>query len=311
MKKRPKLFLAPMEGVGSSAYRQAISLIGGFDEACTEFLRVPINANCSAIAKKYDPLTTAPIPQAAQIMGREPNLLAEMAFELEKRGAPRIDLNCGCPSKKVNGKGAGASLLREPKLLHECLRAMKNAVSIPVTAKLRSGYNDLGLFEENILAAATSGIQFLTLHPRTKLEGYKPPCPWHLIKKAKEIGKIPVVGSGDVTTPALAAQMLKETDCDGIMVGRGVLQNPWIFHEIRAYLFDEPYLVSWDSTRQFFEKFVENVGMSAVHQMKQLFNFMFMRPELIEYRKDMLRGTYASSLDVFEKNKHVLERCYA
>ncbi|MCH9614104.1 MAG: tRNA-dihydrouridine(16) synthase [Chlamydiia bacterium] len=299
-----------MEGVGSTAYRRAISLIGGFDEACTEFLRVPKHANCKALAKHYDPHVTAPIPQAAQIMGSEPLLLAEMASELEERGAPRIDLNCGCPSKKVNGKGAGASLLLEPQLLHDCLKAMVEAVSIPVTAKLRSGYNDSGLFEENILSASSSGIKFLTLHPRTKLEGYKPPCHWHLIKKAKEIGKIPVVGSGDVTTPALALKMLEETGCDGIMVGRGALMNPWIFHEIRQMLENIPCEISWETTRRYFENFVESVGEKAVSQMKQLFNFMFQRPELLPYRREMLRGTYSSSSDVFLKNMHVIEKLY-
>ena len=131
-------------------------------------------------------------------MGSEPELMAEMAQELERMGAPRIDLNCGCPSNTVTGKGAGSSLLKEPPLLHEIAKAMVQAVSIPVTVKMRSGFDDISLFKENLLAAQESGIRFLTLHPRTKVDGYGPPARWDLIAEAKSILKIPVVGNGDI-----------------------------------------------------------------------------------------------------------------
>ena len=152
MNKIPKLFLAPMEGVASDFFRKAISTIGGFDECCTEFLRVPINANCKSLAKEYVSNNTAPIPQAAQIMGSDPILLAEMTHYLIERGAPRVDLNCGCPSNVVTGKGSGSSLLKTPDLIFKILSAMKSvSKNTPITAKIRAGYEDTSLLEDNLL----------------------------------------------------------------------------------------------------------------------------------------------------------------
>src|SRR3990167_9061140 len=114
----PYLQLAPMEGVGDLSFRKAIASIGGFDEAVRDFLRVPANAHVKSLSKVYFASELAPIPLAAQIMGSDPDLMAAMAQELVLRGAPRIDVNCGCPSHTVTGRGAGSSLLKDPKLLH-------------------------------------------------------------------------------------------------------------------------------------------------------------------------------------------------
>jgi len=149
----PTLLLAPMEGLGDLTFRRAMATIGGFDQACTEFLRVPMNAHIPSLAKRYNPKDTYPIPQAAQLMGSDPILMAEMAKAVAERGAPRIDLNCGCPSNTVTGRGAGSSLLKDPNHLHKVAKAMVDAVNIPVTAKLRSGFEDISLFKENIIAA--------------------------------------------------------------------------------------------------------------------------------------------------------------
>lgn len=196
----PTLFLAPMEGVADRAFRIAMSKVGGFDQACTEFIRVPRNAHVASLARVYDPDELGQVPIAAQIMGGEPHLMAEMVLELNRRGAKRIDLNCGCPSNTVTGKGAGSSLLKDPNHLYDVARAMVKASLVPVTAKLRSGFEDTSLFKENLLAAQESGIAFLTLHPRTKVDGYKPPARWDLIAQAKELLQIPVVGNGDINS---------------------------------------------------------------------------------------------------------------
>src|SRR5688572_10543822 len=124
----PTLQLAPMEGVGDASFRKAIASIGGFDEAVRDFLRVPKNAHVKSLAKVYDPHELSPIPLAAQLMGSDCDLMAEMAQEIERRGAPRIDINCGCPSNTVTGRGAGSSLLKEPNVLHEVARAVVQAV---------------------------------------------------------------------------------------------------------------------------------------------------------------------------------------
>lgn len=292
MKKTVRLYLAPMEGLGSDPFRRAISKIGGFDESCTPFIRVPKNPHIASLARVYDPGVTAPMPQAAQIMASEPDDAAAMCQELERRGAPRIDLNCGCPSNRVNGRGAGASLLRDPKHLHEILSAMVQSVSIPVSAKLRSGFEDTTLFDENIKAAESSGITLLTLHPRTKREGYKPPCHWDLIGRAKSLVSIPVVGSGDVLTPKDAERMINQTGCDGVMIGRGAVRNPWIFHEIKAHLSSHTYSRSWNLVESYLTSFVSDLHPLAIGQLKQLMGFLFTHPSLKPKRTEMLRQKF-------------------
>ena len=207
----PYLLLAPMEGVGDRSFRKAISSIGGFDEAVTEFISVPANAHVESLTRHYDKDELAPIPIAAQIMGSNPFLMAEMAVALEKKGAPRIDINCGCPSSSVTGRGAGSSLLKNPQALYELAKQVVQAVSIPVSLKMRSGYEDISLFKENLLAAEESGVCFITLHPRTKVEGYTPPARWDLIAQAKNLLKIPLIGNGDITSVSTAKALLSQS----------------------------------------------------------------------------------------------------
>lgn len=135
----PYLQLAPMEGVGDSCFRKAIATIGGFDEAVRDFLRVPTNAHVKSLSKVYYAHELDPIPLTAQIMGSDTDLMASMAQELVLRGTSRIDVNCGCPSNTVTGRGAGSSLLKDPHTLYEVAKSVVQAVSIPVTVKMRSG----------------------------------------------------------------------------------------------------------------------------------------------------------------------------
>ncbi len=262
-----------MEGVGDRAFRRAISVIGGFDEACTAFISVPKDAHVKSLAKVYEPDLTAPIPQTAQIMGYDPVLCAAMAQELEARGAPRIDLNCGCPSNTVTGRGAGSSLLQDPDHLHRVASSIVSAVKVPVSVKIRSGYADTSLFEDIIGAVEASGADRLTLHPRTKVEGYGPPARWDLIRRAKELLTIPVVGSGDVREPMHAYQMVEETGCDGVMIGRGAIANPFIFQEIRG-----PYQPSIGLFKKYLSIFFEGLRKmrprTQINKLKQLIRFM-------------------------------------
>lgn len=291
----PKLFLAPMEGVGCKSFRRSIATIGGFDEACTEFIRVPTNAHVKSLAKVYDPFDTAPIPQAAQVMGSIPNLMADMAAELQRLGAPRIDLNCGCPSNTVTGRGAGSTLLKTPTSLYSIAKAMKEAISVPLSIKLRAGFEDTSLFKENILAAQESGASFITLHPRTKVQGYSGKADWSLIKLAKETLTIPVVGNGDIKTVEDAHRMLAETNCDAIMIGRGAVINPWIFHEIKFSFGLESKKHSWQETENYIHKFNEELlphtkDRNLINQLKQLFGFLFQKNQrLQELRLTMLQ----------------------
>ena len=294
----PYLLLAPMEGVGDRCFRRAMASIGGFDEAVTDFLRVPANAHVQSLAERYAAQETHPIPLAAQLMGSDEELMAAMAVEIAKRGAPRIDLNCGCPSNTVTGKGAGSSLLKEPSLVYRVAKAMVQAVSIPVTIKMRSGYEDTSLFKENLLAAQESGVQYITLHPRTKVEGYGPAARWELIAEAKSLLRIPVVGNGDILSVADALKMLRETRCDALMIGRGSVINPFIFQEIKAHFAGEGYAAGWDGLMQYLRTYIAYMPEEAeerlkINKLKQLMGFLFKRnAACLERRQTMLRAAH-------------------
>lgn len=287
-----------MEGVGDRPFRKAMAAVGGFDHASTEFLRVPINAHVESLSKVYQSNEIAPFPLAAQIMGSDPVLMGAMAKQLEKRGAKRIDLNCGCPSNTVTGKGAGSSLLKTPDTLHEIARTMVNSVSVPVTLKMRSGYEDTSLFKENLHAAESSGVKFITLHPRTKLDGYGPKAKWELIAEAKSQLKIPLIGNGDILTVQDALAMLKQTGCDALMIGRGAVANPFIFHEIKARFENKEFKPSVDMWRTFFNTFrSELIGpeRSQINKFKQILSFVFKNSP----HKSRVMTTQAKTLDEY------------
>lgn len=289
-----------MEGVGDRCFRKAMASIGGLDEAVTEFIRVPRNGHVKSIAAEYDSLELDPTPLAAQLMGSEPDLMAEVAVEIEKRGAPRIDLNCGCPSNTVTGKGAGSSLLLDPEHLHSIAKAMVKAVKVPVSVKMRSGFADISLFKENLLAAQESGACFITLHPRTKVEGYGPPARWDLIAEAKQLLSIPLVGNGDILTVADALKMLKQTRCDALMIGRGSVINPFIFHEIKAHFAGATFIPCWDDLHHYIHVYLKEIAsdmkeVSKIGKMKQLMGFLFKgNSKLLDSRQKMLSTPYAN-----------------
>jgi tRNA-dihydrouridine synthase C len=295
----PFLLLAPMEGVGDVCFRKAMATVGGFDEAVRDFLRVPRNAHIKSLASVYDPQELAPTPIAAQLMGSDLDLMAEMAIEIERLGAPRIDLNCGCPSNTVTGRGAGSSLLKTPDFLHEVARSLVKAVSIPVTLKMRTGYDDISLFKENLLAAQESGVSYITLHPRTKADGYGPPARWDLIAEAKSILTIPLVGNGDILSVGDALRMLEQTRCDALMIGRGSVINPFIFCEIKAHFSGETYVPTWEKLMNYFDVYLKNIPedmplKNKVSKLKQLMGFLFKgNPALLEKRNTVLTSQHA------------------
>lgn len=302
----PYLFLAPMEGVGDQSFRKAIASIGGFDEAVRDFIRVPTHAHVKSLASVYEACELAPIPLAAQIMGSDPGLMAQMAHELMLLGAPRIDINCGCPSNTVTGRGAGSSLLKDPQNLFEIVKSVVEAVPIPVTVKMRSGYADVSNFTENIKAAEESGVKFITLHPRTKVDGYKALAKWELIAHAKSLLSIPLVGNGDICSVDDAVRMLRTTRCDALMIGRGSIMNPFIFHHIRSRFSGEAYQPEYEDILKFIKVFLVELSKNystslQVNKLKQLFSFLFTgNDELIEKRQLVLRTTYTDPQSLLE-----------
>lgn len=293
----PYLILAPMEGIGDACFRQAIASIGGFDEAVRDFIRVPSNAHVKSLAKCYKSNELDSIPLSAQIMGSDPELMGEMALELSRLGAPRIDINCGCPSNTVTGRGAGSSLLKSPDFLYEVARAVVQATSIPVTIKMRSGFEDTSLFKENVLAAEASGVRYITLHPRTKTDGYGPPAKWEFIALAKSLLKIPVVGNGDILSVRNALDMLQSTHCDALMIGRGSVMNPFVFHQIRAHFSKTPYQPQFEELITYLHKYVNSIPQETrpkvrTSKLKQLLGLFFKSsPELLAERQNLLTSS--------------------
>jgi len=299
----PYLLLAPMEGVGDRFFRKAIASIGGFDEAVKDFLRVPKNANAKTLARIYNADELTPIPLAAQIMGADSELMAEMARELENLGAPRIDINFGCPSNTVNGRGAGSTLLQYPETLFKISDTVCKSVSVPVTIKMRSGYKDNALYKENLLAAQESGIAYITIHPRTKKDFYHTPANWDLISEAKSLLKIPVVGNGDIFTVKDAIDILNETRCDALMIGRGSIINPFLFQQIKSHFSDKQYLPTWEILLHFFEVYLSDIPPATpnrikINKLKQIFSYLFKgSKKLLEKRYQVLRGQHRKADD--------------
>lgn len=227
-----------MEDVTDPAFRMLCKRFGA-DRVYTEFVNADALVRDVVSTTRKLQISDAERPVAIQIYGREPDSMAEAARIVEQARPDFIDINFGCPVKKVAGKGAGAGLLRDvPKML-EITRAVVNAVHIPVTAKTRLGWND----EQKIIvelaeALQDCGIQELAIHGRTRAQMYTGEADWTLIGEVKNNPRmhIPIIGNGDVTTPERAKECFETYGVDAIMIGRGTFGCPWIFEDMKHYL---------------------------------------------------------------------------
>jgi nifR3 family TIM-barrel protein len=172
-------------------------------------------------------------PITAQLFGSDPLRLAQATQMVEDLGFDAIDFNLGCPANKVVKGCGGSALLRDLKLLAELLRTIRSATSMPFTIKIRAGWSEKEMVALEVGKMAEDlGVNAITLHPRTRVQGFSGKADWHLIGELKALLRIPVIGNGDIQTPEDALRMQVQTGCDGVMVGRGALSNPWIFRQI-------------------------------------------------------------------------------
>lgn len=232
------VMLAPMEDVTNTSFRLMCREYGA-DMVYTEFVSSDaLVRNIASTTRKLE-INPGERPAVIQIYGREPGPMAEAARIAAEAGPDIIDINFGCPVKKVAGKGAGAGLLRDvPKML-EITKAVVNAVSVPVTVKTRLGWNhDSRIIVELAEQLQDCGIQALTVHGRTRSQLYNGSADWEMIARVKENPRlhIPVIGNGDITTPERALEAFTRYGVDGIMVGRAAIGAPWIFRPIKAVL---------------------------------------------------------------------------
>lgn len=244
-----RLMLAPMEGVIDHTMRELLTSLGGVDRCVTEFVRVTERLLPPRVFHRFCPellhgganaseanssganrtgTTASGVPVYVQLLGGQPNVMAENAARAAELGAPGIDLNFGCPAKTVNRSDGGAILLREPGRVHAITAAVRAAVPshIPVTVKTRLGYEDSALFADIAMGVEAAGATELTVHARTKRDGYRPPAYWDSIAAVRERVRLPVIANGEIWSVDDALRCRAVTGCTDLMLGRGVLCRP-------------------------------------------------------------------------------------
>ncbi len=220
------IVLAPMSGLTDYPFRRLAREHG----CCLVFTEMVSAEGLLRKGKSFLRIEKDEHPISVQLFGSDPGAIAEAAQMTEGMGVDAIDINMGCPAKQVVKTGAGADLMRFPEKVKRTLTEVRKKVKSPLTVKIRSGWDSRHINAVEISKIAEeSGIDAIFIHPRTRDQGFRGEADWKLIGKVKNAVGIPVVGNGDVTTPLLARKMLQETGCDGVMIGRGALGNPWIF----------------------------------------------------------------------------------
>ncbi|WP_101759200.1 tRNA-dihydrouridine synthase [Oceanicoccus sp. KOV_DT_Chl] len=235
-----RIFLAPMEGVVDHTMRDMLTRVGGIDRCITEFVRITDHKLPPRVFYRYCPelinggRTTSGTPVYIQLLGGKPQAMASNARQAAALGAPGIDINFGCPAKQVNRSDGGSVLLKEPQRLFDIVSAVRIAVpdNIPVTAKIRLGFEDRSLLTDITQAIFAAGSNELTIHARTKADGYKPPAYWDAIADIQTNSPIPIIANGEIWTPQDAQNCLQQSGCDDIMLGRGLLARPDLARQI-------------------------------------------------------------------------------
>lgn len=225
-----------MAGVGDRAFREICSSFGA---------AYTVSEMVSAKALEFGDKKTRGLmelgdtarPAAIQIFGYEPPVMADAAAKAMAFAPDAIDINMGCPAPKITGSGAGSALMKNPQLCGEIVSAVVRAVKVPVTVKMRAGWDENSVNAPEVAEICErAGAAAVAVHARTRAQMYGPGADWGIIRKVKQAVNIPVIGNGDVTDGKSAALMLEETGCDAVMVGRAALGNPWIFSEINSYV---------------------------------------------------------------------------
>jgi tRNA-dihydrouridine synthase B len=254
------VFLAPMAGVTDLPFR-LLCKEQGCGLVYTEMV--------SAKGLYYEDKKTETLlqiderekPVAVQIFGSDPDIMAQIANEAASTGASIVDINMGCPTPKIVKNGEGSALMLNPNLVGRIVKAVSQAVHLPVTVKVRKGWDEGSINADEIaMIAEENGAKAVTVHGRTREQFYSGKADWDIIKQVKQSVKIPVIGNGDIVTPEDAKKMLEYTGCDGIMIGRGAQGNPWIFSRVIHYL-NTGELLPEPTPQEKINKAIENVRL--------------------------------------------------
>jgi nifR3 family TIM-barrel protein len=233
----PPLVLAPLAGYTDRAFRGLVRRLGGCGLVVTEMVSSEGLTRGSRLSKEMAAVTREERPVAVQIFGSDPGRMADATGVVEELGASLVDINMGCPVRKVTRAGAGAALMRDVERAAEIVSRMTKSARVPVTAKIRSGWDEDHINAPEVARALEdAGASAVAIHPRCRSEHHRGRAAWKVIAAVKQAVRIPVIGNGDVLTADDARTMFEETGVDGIMVGRGALKNPWIFGQIEQVI---------------------------------------------------------------------------
>jgi tRNA-dihydrouridine synthase B len=286
----PATVLAPMAGVTDTVFRRFIKNLGGCGLIMTEFTSADGVLRDQRVRGRYLHFYEDEHPISAQLFGSNPSVLADAARLVEDLGFDLVDLNLGCPAKKVVKCNGGSGLLRDLPLIRQIFEAVRAAVKIPFTVKFRAGWNDDEIVCVELARMAEScGLGAVALHARTREQGYSGNARWEWIASVKQAIKIPVIGNGDIRSPEDACAIVAQTSCDAVMIGRMAPANPWIFRQIEQYVsraslgldgaeprhhtasfYDEPTEADrYQMIRTYFQMLLEEEMPGAEGKMKQ------------------------------------------
>ncbi len=271
---RPAHILAPMAGITDTVFRRFIKRLGGCGLIMTEFVSSEAMIRQNLKSRRYLFYTEEERPITAQIFGADPEHLADAARMIEDLGFDIIDLNLGCPAKKVV-KCGGSGLLRDLPQLKIIFQKIRAAVSLPFTIKIRSGWSDEEIVAREVARLAEdSGVEAIAIHPRTRLQGYSGRARWEIIQEVKASVKIPVIGNGDIVAPEDALALRTQTGCDAVMIGRAAPSNPWIFRQMESFARTGSYqqpsdLDRYQLIRDYYAMLIEEETPGAIGKMKQ------------------------------------------
>lgn len=230
------LILAPMAGVTDLPFR-LLCKEQGAGLVCMEMISAKAIAFHNRNTKKLMQIDPGERPVSLQLFGSDPDIISEIAREIEEEPFDILDINMGCPVPKIVGNGEGSALMKDPKLVEQIVSKTVRATKKPVTVKIRKGFDEDHVNAVEIARIAeASGAAAIAVHGRTREQYYSGQADWKIIRQVKEAVKIPVLGNGDVDSPQKAKALFEETGCDGILIGRAARGNPWLFHQIKTYL---------------------------------------------------------------------------